>query len=270
MMEEFIMKKKGSKFKGFIFLILIVALFGTAFYIYSGLSLFKPRDLGISYTPADYSRALEKTGMEIIVDGVRVTGQNQTIMAKNHISEQFSVFLLAGIINPEPDKKMIDDYSFEFSDFERKTFILTNQEATAFLNGIAPSFFWFDNIQVKALQNGKVEASSAVSTKKLMAELYSDVADKVPFPLPDRVNIYGIASMSVTNNRLSWYPDSFYLGPVPLPERYMNASTIRAVEPYLQRLYTVVPGFEIISLTTQGNGFFVDAVFPQRVVVTKK
>ncbi|MDP3386288.1 MAG: hypothetical protein Q8S24_03550 [Eubacteriales bacterium] len=264
------MKKKGSKIKGFIFLILILALFGTAFYIYSGLSLFKPRDLGISYTSADYSRALEKTGMEIIVDGVTVSGQVQIALAEGRTGDTFTAFVLAAIANPGPDKKMIKDYSFEFSDFERKTFILTNQEATAFLNGLAPSFFWFDNIQVKALQNGKVEASSTVDTKKLMTELYSDVADKIPIPLPDRVNIYGITSMSVTNNELSWYPDSFYLGPVPLPERYMDDSTIKAVEPYLQRLYTIVPGFEIISLTTQGNGFFVDAVFPQRVVVTKR
>ncbi len=264
------MKKKGSKIKGFIFLILIFALSGTAFYIYSGLSLFKPRDLGISYTSADYSRALEKTGMEIIVDGQTISGQSQIFLAKDYTIDQSAVFLLGAILNPEPSKKMIDDYNFEFSNFERKTFILTNQEATAFLNGVAPSFFWFDSIQVKALQNGKVEASSTVSKKKLMTELYSDVADKIPIPLPDRVNIYGIASISVTNNQLSWYPDSFYLGPVSLPERYMDDSTIRAVEPYLQRLYTVVPGFEIISLTVRGNGFAVDAMFPQKVIVTKK
>lgn len=264
------MKKKGSKIKGFIILVLILALSGTAFYVYSGLSLFKPRDLGITYTPADYSRALEKMGMEIIVEGQTISRSAQYNLAEDYTIEQSAVFLLGAIVNPGPDKKMIDDYSFEFSDFERKTFILTNQEATAFLNGVAPSFFWFDNIQVKSMQNGKVEASSTVTTKKLMAELYSDVADKIPIPLPDRVNIYGIATISVTNNQLSWYPDSFYLGPVPLPERYMNDSTIRSVEPYLERLYTIVPGFEIISLTVQSNGFFVDAIFPQKVVVTKK
>lgn len=264
------MKKKGSKIKGFIFLILILVLSGSAFYVYSGLSLFKPKDLGVSYTPADYSRALEKTGIEIIVDGQRITWQTQSTLADGQTFEQSAAYLLGVIGNPGPEKKMINDYNFEFSDFERKTFTLTNQEATAFLNGIAPSFFWFDTIQVKSLQGGKVEASSTLNTKKIMTELYSDVADKIPIPLPDRVNIYGIASVSVTNNRLSWYPDSFYLGPVSLPERYMNDSTIQAVEPYLQRLYTVVPGFEIISLTTQGNGFFVDAVFPQKVVVTKK
>ncbi|MBV1758618.1 MAG: hypothetical protein KMY55_12365 [Dethiosulfatibacter sp.] len=247
--------------KGFIFLILILTLTTSAFYVYSGMTLFNPKDLGISYTPDDYSRALKKTGMEIILDGI-------TLSSKSY--NQSTVFLLGAIGNSGPDKKMIEDYNFEFSDYERRTFILTNQEASAFLNGIAPSFFWFDNIQVRAMQNGNVEASSTVSYKKLMSELYSDVADKIAFPLPDRVNIYGIASISVTNNQLSWYPESFHLGPIPLPENYLDDKTIRAVEPYLERLYTVVPGLEIISLTVQSGNFSIDAIIPQKVLVTKK
>jgi hypothetical protein len=169
------------------------------------------------------------------------------------------------------EKQSIHDYNFEFSDYERKEFTLTKEEATALLNEIAPGFWWFDNLQVKVLPDGTMEGSSTADIKRLKTDLYSDVAGDVPIPLPDSLNIYSKGRVSVTNNQLSGDPETFYLGAVPLPGSYMDKESVSVMEEYFPRIYTVVPGLEITSLTSNSNGEFVfDGVVPQKVSVTKK
>ena len=51
----------------------------------------------------------------------------------------------------------------------------------------------------------------------------------------------------------------------------LTAESIKSAIPYLERLYKIIPGLEIKTLTTDAEGeFVIDAVIPQKVVITKK
>ncbi|MDI3486790.1 MAG: hypothetical protein PWQ50_2010 [Methanolobus sp.] len=164
-----------------------------------------------------------------------------------------------------------EDYVSAFSDYQEKQFTLTAEESTALLNEIAPGFWWFDNLQVKVLPDGTMEGSSTADIGRLKTDLYSDVAGDVPIPLPDTLNIYSKGKISVTDNKLSGDPESFYLGAVPLSEKYLEEDSVNTMEEYFPRIYTVVPGLEINSLSSNSEGEFVfDGVIPQKVSVTKK
>ncbi|SFM31981.1 hypothetical protein [Methanolobus profundi] len=235
----------------YVLLAAAVVILGSVFWVYASFSILGPKDLGVEYTHEDYLSALEKTGMQIEFEGM--TGEELEEYKQN------------------AEKKSINDYNFEFSDYERKEFTLTAAESTALLNEIAPGFWWFDDLQVKVLPDGTMEGSSTADIGRLKTDLYSDVADDVPLPLPDKLNIYSKGRISVTNNQLSGDPESFYLGPVSLPEKYMEEESVDVMEEYFPRIYTVVPGLEITSLDSNENGEFVfDGVIPQKVSVTKK
>ncbi|MCC7575644.1 MAG: hypothetical protein KK926_02260 [Methanomethylovorans sp.] len=244
------MNDEKGKIK-YILLAAVVLILLSVSWVYASFSLLGPKDLGVKYTHEDYVSALEKTGIQVEYEGL--SGEALEEYKKN------------------AEKKSIHDYNFEFSEYEQKEFTLTNEEATALLNEIAPGFWWFDNLQVKVMPDGTMEGSSTADIKRLKTDLYSDVADDVPLPLPDSLNIYSKGRISVTNNQLSGDPETFYLGAVPLPEKYMEEDSVSVMEEYLPRIYTVVPGLEITSLTSNPDGEFVfDGVIPQKVSVTKK
>ena len=48
-----------------------------------------------------------------------------------------------------------------------------------------------------------MEGSSTADIERLKTDLYSDVADDAPIPLPDRLNIYSKGQVSITNNQLT-------------------------------------------------------------------
>ena len=77
--------------------------------------------------------------------------------------------------------------------------------------------------------------------------------------------------ISITNNKLSGDPETFNVGAVSLPDRYLEEDSVNTMEEYFPRIYTVVPGLEITSLTSNSEGNFVfDGIIPQKVSVTAK
>src|SRR6056297_3618093 len=92
---------------GLVALVVVIGLIGA----YASLSLIGPKDLGVEYTKEDYNSAMEKTGMTIEFEGM--TG------------EELEEFKESG------GKESINDYNFEFSEYERKQFALTAEESTA-------------------------------------------------------------------------------------------------------------------------------------------
>ncbi len=244
------MNKESGKIK-YVFLVAFLIIIGSAFAVYASFSILGPKDLGVEYTHEDYLSALEKTGMEIEYKGM-----------SGEVLEEYKT---------DAPKESFQDYNFEFSDYERKQFTLTAEESTALLNELAPSFWWFDDLQVKASPDGTMEGSSKVDVKRLKSDLYSDVADDVPIPLPDTLNIYSKGQISVKDNKLNGDPESFKLGAASLPGKYMEEGSVDVMEEYFPRIYTVVPGLEINSLTSNSDGEFVfDGVVPQKVTVTEK
>lgn len=248
-----VIPKKKARTGIWITLALLLIILGAAGWFLGRLMFFKPKDLGIKYTEADFQSAMDKIGTQITFEGK--TGDDLDAFRKSLKDEEF----------------YIEDYNFELTDYQRKSFTLTPQEATALLNEVAKGFWWFEDVQVKVLPDGSMEGSSKADIAKLKKELYSDVAGNIPIPLPDSLNIYSKGKLSITNNHLEAQPEEFDLGPIELPNQYKTQGAVQTVSGYLERIYTVVPELEIISLTADEDGNFVfDGVIPQKVVVTKK
>lgn len=251
-------KKKRTGLKVFLVLLLIAALGVAAFIVFKpNIKLFGPKNLGVKYTQADYQNALAKTGIDIDFNGM---SQQQLEAFKDD--------------NKNQDLK-ISDYNWEFSNYEQRNFTLTPSEATALLNEIAPDFFWFEDIQVKVNPDGTMEGSSTLNVDKILDELFYDLKDQIPSELssllPGTVNIYSQGTVSITNNQLSGNPEVFKIGPVNLPEQYMNDESIEVMEDVFSRIYTIIPGLEIYSLGSDANGNFTfDGLIPQTVNVTPK
>jgi hypothetical protein len=235
----------------YVLLAVFVLILVSVSWVYASFSLLGPKDLGVEYTTEDYLSALEKTGMQIEFEGMNGVELEEYM--------------------ENVGKESIDDYNFEFSEYERRQFALNAAESTALLNEIAPAFWWFDDLQVKVSPDGTMEGSSTADIKRLKEDLYSDVAGDVPIPLPDTLNIYSKGKISITNNQLNGEPEEFKLGAVSLPGKYMEEESVDIMEDYFPRIYTVVPGLEITSLTSNSDGEFVfDGIIPQKVSVTKK
>ena len=246
-------KKKRGK-GGFVVLVLLLAVAGAAAWFAAPLfGLTKPKDLNVRYTEADYKSAIEKVGLSVTFNGI--TGEQLEQNKKNTGKAKLN----------------INDYDWKFSDFQDKTFTLTPVEATALLNEIAPGFWWFDNLQVNILPDGTMQGSSTADIAKLKNELYSDVANKVPVPLPNRTNLYGEGRITITDGTLTCDPGKLYIGEAPVPQKYLTGDNLAVATPYFERLYNVVPGFEIHSLTADENGKFIfDGKVPQKVEITQK
>ena len=260
------MKKKRFSLFGFIFKILLIAIVGFAIYMYFGQRIIKPKDIGVTYTEQDYNTALEKTGIKLVLNGEEV----KKISEKDHPVLAGRYFIAVTAVSAS-EKISMGDYDIAFENYVQKKFTFTASETTAFLNEIAPGLFWFEDIQVKVLDNGKVEGSSKVYMDRILNDLYSDVKDKIPVPLPAVVNVYGTAEMNITSNNLFWRPDVLNIGAAPLPEKFMNEKATGVIASHLERIYRVVPGFEFITLSGNEKGeFVIEAVIPQRITVNKK
>ncbi len=242
-------KKKKFKIKYILLSVLLIIILIITWLFFS-LFLIKPKNLGISYTYEDYINAIEKTGMQISFDGL--TDEDLEEYKKNS------------------SKKNIHDFNWEFSDYKEKSFTLTNEEATALLNNIAPGFWWFENLQVKVDSNGVMQGSSRADISRLKRDLYSDVANDIPIPLPNSVNIYSEGKIEINNNKLTGTPESFYVGAIPLPNNLMTQESISVMEDYFPRIYTIVPGLEINRLSTENGEFVFEGIIPQTITVTPK
>lgn len=243
--------KKKKHVGLWIFLIILIILIGLIVWFISSLIFSKPKDLGVSYTMEDYANVLKKTGIQVNLDGM-------------------SGDALVKYYDDLDGKKLdINDYNWEFTDYQRVTFSVTPSEATAFVNEIAPGFLWFDDVQVDVLQDGTMAGSGTFDIARLKKDLYSDVADKIPVPLPDKANVYGTGNLSVSDNNLDIEPDLINIGIIPLPDQFMTDKSADVMSDYFERVYTSIPGLEINSLESDTNGNITfDGIIPQTITIT--
>lgn len=240
-----------------IFLIIFIIIAGAGGWFAASLfGVSNPKDLGVRYTWQDYLSAMNKIGTKITFDGLSGDALEQS---KKKAAE-------SGIhIN-------INDYEWKFSDYTKKSFKLTPEEATALLNEIAPGLWWFSNVQVKAYPDGTMKGSSKAQLGYLKKDIYNDVAEKLPIPVPDRTNLYGEGRIEITNDVLTSKAKKLEIGAVPVPKQYLDKESMEVASPYFERIYKIVPGLKINKLTSDKEGNFVfDGIIPQKVdVILKK
>ncbi len=245
-------KKKKKHVGCFVVLgIFIVILVGIGFLAASLFGLLGPKDLGVSYTEKDYQSAIEKIGTKTTFNG----------MTDEELREYTIDLKKAGT------KLSITDYDWEFSDYQEKNFELTPAEATAFLNEVAPGFYWFEGQQINILKDGTVEASGTLLLAKALNELYPDLKDMIPIATPDKLNLYAVGGISISENQLTLNTEELKTGLVsPVSEDMLDENAF-----YFEALYTSIPGLVIHSLEVNDDGNFeISALIPQTAAVTEK
>ncbi len=261
--------KKKRHLARWIVLTVLLLIIGAGAYVYGSISWFPPKDLGVRYTQKDYNLAMQKTGVHITADlGNGITYDNKDILSGSLTATGYKD---AGNASSVKLKDLnINDYNWEFSKYERKTIKMTNVEVSAFFNEIAPAFWWFKNTQVKLAPDGTIITSSTADIAKMKRELFSDVAGKIPVPLPDKANLYTEGSFSVTNNKITMVPKVMNAGAVSLPDQYKSGENLKVFSGYLERFYTVVPKLQVNKAYVENGQFIFDGTVPTEVKVTPK
>jgi len=250
-------KKKRIGCFVFLFLFLLVIGLGLA-WLMGKFTLIKPKDLGVRFTEADYASAVQKAGLSVSFDGK--TGKELEQYKKANKGKKLA----------------IEDYEWTFSDVRRETLTLTPSEASALLSNIAPSFWWFSNVQVKAYPDGTMEGSSQLDLAGMLKTMLGEDIEieglDIPGFLKTKVNVYSKGKLTVRENEISAEPESFKVGPMDLMNNVLlEPEDIREAEDYLSHIYKIVPNLTIHSLTTDAKGQFVfDGTYPHSVSVKPK
>lgn len=251
--ENVVSIKQKPKKKGLIItlsVIFILVLVG-GYFVLKTLGVFPPKDIGISYTEKDFASVVEKTGINISVDGKS--------------NEQTRDFLKDAKNNGE--KHYLKDYDIVYSDFERKEFVLNSQEATAFINEVSPSLYCISNQQVKINKDGTVESSGTLHLKKAIEDFYPEMKESINFPLPDKVNLYIKSKIEIKDNSLSLDPEIFEAGSI----KAVTPKMVKDNANFAEAIYKSMPGVMIYSFEVTDNGeLAIDAQIPQKIIITKK
>lgn len=242
-------------------IIVLIVLAGAGYLIYQTF-WGPPRDLGIRYTQADFTSAMQKVGLKVNFLG----------KSDDELTE---------LIAANRDKRLpVSDYNWSFANFQERSFQLTPSEATAFINEIAPPFSWFEDAQMKTFPDGSSAGSYKVRFDKIKEELIPDLVDQIPAAisavLPDTFNLYMEGSFEIIENEVS-VPDKLdklEVGGVPMQPLIgdITEEARATVFDYAERLYKeVVPGLIIHKLKINSDGNFDISVYmPTEVTATAK
>ncbi len=274
--------KKKKHVGCFVSLILVVLIGAGIFWAVGSIGLFQPKNIGVNPQKEDFLSVQNKMGTQVtaqirsadlgdsLKDVLAAGGVEKNVNGESVIEMDNTVMAELFGKNKTITKLKISDYNWEFSDYQLKQFTVTDQEASAFFNNIAPAFWWFNSTQIK-LENGKIITSSQLDIEAVVNAMFSDVAGQIPIPLPGKANLYTEGDISIHNNHISMQPDVFTIGPIPLPDEYKTPEKSELIAGYLDRFITIIPGLEINDIHQDSGGVFnVDAVIPQKVVVTPK
>lgn len=261
--------KKNRHTGRWIFLTILLVIIGFVVYLFAKATLFSPKDLGIRYTQQNYNDVIQKLGIHITADlGNGVTYDNKDILAGDDKATGYmSADNSSTIVTGDLDFK---DYNWEFSKFVKKTITLTDVEATAFFNEIAPSFWWFKDTQVKIMPDGTIVSSSSADIDKMKRNLFSDVANLIPMPLPSKVNLSTDGSFSVIDNKIVMDPKSIKAGPVEVPKTFTTGENLNIFSSYLERFYTIIPQLNIVNAGVKDGQFVFDGTIPTEIKATPK
>jgi len=252
MQNPYPIPKKKKRPGCFIAVLILLAILGAGtYFVLSLFGMIGSKNLGVQYTEADYQSAMGKIGTDIIFEGK--SGTDLRDLSKE--------------LKKTGEKLPIADYEWKHSDYQEKSFTLTSEEASAFLNEVAPAIWWFEDQQIHVLPDGEIEASGTALLKKAMNDLYPELVQMIPFPMFDKVNLYAKGRISIKENQLDLQADTFKTGPI----EGISAKMLNENAYYFEKLYTSVPGLIIHSLEVNRSGEIeVDALIPQLTEIIKK
>jgi len=241
-------KKKGNFLKKLIIFVAVIAI------IVVGLGFALPgllwtRNLGVSYSQADYDSAVSK--LKYIKDSAPTTGEES-------------------------------EYAYSYGAPVDVNTSFTSAEITAFFNINRPSYYAVKNVEVKINQDGSIEASGSVNVDYVLTEILggkftrSDIVKKIPALgiLPSNVNIYLDFSGSVKDNIASISPSTVTVQGIPIPDNIVKSSdSIKALTDGLNSFIAKnneKTGSTVNDISAKNGEIVIDGKFPTSLTRTKK
>ena len=265
-------KPKKKRHVGlWIFLAIFAILTGTVIYAIGSLAWFGPKDLGIRYTQADTNRAIRAAGIHITADlGDGIQYDNKKALQ----GDDEDTGLTGTDKKPSEVAKELDskEYNYEFSKYEKKTVVLTNEEATAFANEVVTPFLWFGDIQIRVEPDGSVSTSSRAYVKTILETIFPEYSEKIPIPLPEKMNIYTVGVISAKNDVFFLTYSLAKAGPFTLPEQYNTPDNINSFASYFKRFYLFSDAnkMRLIDFQVKDGKLVFVAYLPTEIKITPK
>ncbi len=253
-------KKKHGCLIAFLVVLLLVALaVGAVIAVLNGWFI------APGYSSKDFQSAMDKIGLTIDFEG-----RDEAAYA-------------AWIKAHKGQKVYIEDYEFVFSDYEERSFSLTEGEANAFCNLIAPNMSWFDKVKLKINEDGSVSGDFKVDFAKIKKEIIPDLVGSIPDAvmkfLPGTFTLSTRGSPTIVENQVVMdEPLSvFNVGPVPLRPIIeqvnggpLEDSTRQEIYDVAGRIYEMIPDLQIHFLGVVDGEFAFSGYMPTKVTVTEK
>jgi len=220
---------------------------------------------GPGYSQKDYDSAMQKIGLQI--DFLGLDDADVVKWLKDHKGQ----------------KVALADYDIQFSGYEEREFSLTQAEANAFVNGVAPNFSWFDSIKFTINEDGSVSGKYKVDFKKVKDELIPDLLGDIPPQisslLPNQFSLTTKGTASIVENQVV-VPEpleTLNIGPIPLQPIIKNVAggsldegTRQEILDVTARIYTQIPELQIHFLGVENGQFKFSGYMPTQVTVTEK
>lgn len=226
--------------KGFFFaLIFILIIIPVAIYLYFFTG--SPKDLGIKYSPEDYTQGYQKVGTEVI---------------------------------PATGSVSVKD-SLQFSGKKETNISLTSSEITGYLNGDKYIYAPISNIQVKINPDGTGEVSGILNLKNFITYVSLTTPTEDVQKAIDKYHIsanppfYAKGTLVVTNNQVNFNFTSLEIGRIPVPQNYVSEN-IGALNDYATKKLNSIPNLQVRSLTLSDSQAHLDATVPEKVIKAEK
>jgi len=231
---------------------------------------FGPKDLGVRYTQKDFNTVMKGVGVSIKADfGDGTKYDNTEILNGSETA--------TGYISEDGKKaikiKKLDyqDYNWTFSNYQKKTIRVTQEEATAVLNEIAPPYFWLTDTQVKIEPDNSIKFSSSLNIRNIIRDIFQSLADKIPIKLPEKLNVYLEGRFSIKNNTIGSPPTKATSSIYTVPEKYLTDKNIATFVSYFTDLFDELDlKIDVESLTIENGEFVFVGTVPTEVTVTPK
>lgn len=221
-----------------IFLILVL---GLGYFGFKYLTSGAPRDLGVKYTPVDYTQTHEKIGTEVVAASSSASVKD----------------------------------SLQFSGKKESKVSLNSSEVTAYLNADKYVYAPLTNVQIKINSDGTGEASGILNLKNFITYVSlttptEDVQKAIDkFHINANPPFYAKGTLSVTNNQVNFNISQLEVGRIPVPQNYVTEN-LGALNDYATKKLNSIPNLQVRSLTLTDGKANLDATVPEKVLKLEK
>jgi hypothetical protein len=225
---------------GFIFALVIIVVI-VPIVIFKFFFSGNPRDLGVKYTPADYTQTHQEIGTEVV----------------------------AATSSPS-----VKD-SLQFSGQKEIKISLNSSEITAYLNADKYIYTPASDLQVKINSDGTGEISGLLNLKNFITYISlttptEDVQKAIDkFHISANPPFYAKGTVTVTNNQVNFNLSQLEIGRISVPQNYVSEN-LGALNDYATKKLNSIPNLQVRSLTLSSGQANLDATVPGKVIKVEK